>query len=59
MTGRHAVAGYVESLLGREADRNEVRAATLALKEAAEQRRLDAPATYGVVMGALNVLGQS
>ncbi|MHB1501222.1 MAG: homocitrate synthase/isopropylmalate synthase family protein, partial [Candidatus Dormibacteria bacterium] len=59
LTGRHAVAGYLETLLGRAAEANEVEAATRAIKEASEDRRLDLAATAGVVTTALHALRSS
>ncbi len=56
LTGRHAVASYLETLLGRAAAAHEVEAATRAIKEASEDRRLDRAATAGVVTTALHSL---
>ncbi|HVD03600.1 MAG TPA: LeuA family protein [Candidatus Dormibacteraeota bacterium] len=59
LTGRHAVANYLESLLGRPPDGREVVAATSALKDCAEDRRLDRDVSAAVVTAALQALGRS
>ncbi len=53
LVGRHAVADFGATLMGRALDSQEVAIATLALKGAAEERRMDEVSAAGVVRAAL------